>query len=266
MNFIVFIGFLFLQYFCKENESQITFTVTGIRKDLLYPLCMELTGKYLFVIEGKFSSEPNMFNSITFNLLQPVNAQVECTPISISSTGFSCDLPVYDNNILKGNTILLQLSAPKVSGFIFKNWETIIGATPGTSNKVAENVYCSPSAEAIFNVTNIESNGCNGNKNVLKLNGKWSKEIKENVRFELVIDGYDKKADCTYDIGQEYVKCLLEGYGNVKINEKYSRSSLVYIYLVSESNNTIHVDKCNDGKFLLINSFIFYLLINLLFI
>ena len=265
MNFIIFIGFLFLQYFCKE--SSITFSVTGISRNNFDTLCLESTGKYSFSIKGKFSSDPNIFKTITFNLLKPLNAQVEC--IAISSTyldsGLSCDLPVYEYE-LKKDTILLQLTAPKVSGYIFKNWEETIGANPGVSNKVAEDVSCSPTAEAIFNTTNIESNGCNENRNVLKLNGKWNKEIKNDLRFELSINENSKKADCTYDKGQEYITCLHEGYGDIKINEKYCKSSLIYVYLVSESNNTIHVDKCNDGKFILINYFIFYLLIISLFI
>ena len=152
---------------------------------------------------------------------------------------------------------------PKSSRYIIKNWEQTIGASPGTSNKV-DNTTCLPKTDAIFNITKVEKNGCNGDKNVLKLNGKWNKET-DSTRFELKIDGFSKKADCSYAKGKEYITCQLEGYGDIKINEKYCKS-FFSVYLISGYDNIYHVSNCNDGKLIRINSIIFYLLIILLFI
>ena len=263
VTFLVFLVFLFVQYFCKEQESQITFTVYGI-KECILP-CVPALGSYTFYIEGEFSSTPSFIDTLTLNLLQPLNAQAICNPFgktSYSNGVLQCEINLCDYKI-DGN-ILLQLDVPKDSIYIFKNWEQTIGVSPGTSNKV-DNTTCLPEAKAIFNVTNIEKNGCNGNKNVLKLNGKWDKEV-DNIKFDLKIDGHSKKAYCSYVKGKEYVTCQLEGYGNIKINEKYCKSTILEIYLISESEHSIHVDECSDGKLIGINSIIFYLLIISLFI
>ena len=260
MYFLVFLVFLFAQYYCKEQESQITFTVSGITKHILP--C--LSGSYTFNIEGEFSSSTSILETLTIDLLQPSNAKAVCSPFgktSYTSDLFQCEINVCDYRI-DGN-ILLELDVPKSSRYIIKNWEQTIGASPGTSNKV-DNTTCLPKTDAIFNITKVEKNGCNGDKNVLKLNGKWNKET-DSTRFELKIDGFSKKADCSYAKGKEYITCQLEGYGDIKINEKYCKS-FFSVYLISGYDNIYHVSNCNDGKLIRINSIIFYLLIILLFI
>ena len=61
MYFLVFLVFLFAQYYCKEQESQITFTVSGITKHILP--C--LSGSYTFNIEGEFSSSTSILETLT---------------------------------------------------------------------------------------------------------------------------------------------------------------------------------------------------------
>ena len=72
VTFLVFLVFLFVQYFCKEQESQFTFTVYGI-KECILP-CVPALGSYTFYIEGEFSSTPSFIDKLTLNLLQPLNA------------------------------------------------------------------------------------------------------------------------------------------------------------------------------------------------
>ena len=288
MSILVILVFLFAQYFCKVQESKNTFTVSKI--ELPYFKCMPTSGYYLFYIEGEFSSEisvTDLSKTLTLNLIQPSNGQAICTPFpktEYSNDEFQCEINICDYRI-DGN-ILVQLDAPESSVYTFTNWEQTIGASPGTSNFV-ETITCLPKAKGIFNITNVESNGCNGNKNVLKLNGKWNKQI-SSISFELDIEGYTKKAFCSYQKGNEYITCQLEGYGDIKINEKYFTCNDLYVYLISGNDNTISVNKCSSeessgsgessgsegsegsskssGKFIQINSIISYLLIILLFI
>ena len=264
MNFIILIGFLFLKFFCKQEESEISFKVINITQSPLR--CMSTLGTYLFYIYGEFSSAPNIKNIITLDLAEPSNAKALCYPFSpttIKGDFIQCEINLCDCNIT--DKILLSENEPKISGYSFPNWEETIGSNPGISNEVDENITCYPEAVATFNTLNVESNGCNKKNNVLKLNGKWDNDVND-MKFELDIDGYDKKAVCDYgDDGEEYVKCELEGYGDIKINEKYVKTNTA-VYLINESNNTVHVDKCENGKFIGINSVIFYSLILLLFI
>lgn len=259
MNFCIFLVFLFVQYYCYEYEPKITFTVTELKKS--EKPCRPTSASYLFYIEGEFSSIPESFNALKFNLLQPSNAKAICHPFQ---GYFSCIIYLYDY-IINGN-ILLPLDLPESSGYIIKNWEEIIGVSPGISNKV-DNIICIPEAKAVFNITNIESNGCDEDKIVFKLNGKWDKNINNNIAFKLEIDGFSKDAYCNYAKGKEYIICRLQGYGDIKIKEKYILNTIMYdIYSISGYDNLIHIDECNSGKFVLINYIIFYLLIILLFI
>ena len=218
MSILVILVFLFAQYFCKLQESKITFTVNKLEQEIIP--CLSSVCSYRFDIEGEFSSDIDYFKTFTLNLIQPSNAKAICSPCSKTeylNARFQCDIDICDYKL--GDKILVQLEVPESSIYTFSNWEQIIGASPGTSNKV-DTTTCLPKADKIFNITNVESNGCNGNKNVLKLNGKWSKEI-SSISFELDIEGYSKKASCSYEKGKEYLTCELEGYGDIKINEKY---------------------------------------------
>ena len=264
MNFIILIGFLFFKSLCKEEESEITFEVKNITQSPLR--CRSTLGTYLFYMYGDFSSPPNIKNIITLDLLEPSNAKALCYPFSPSTIPgdfLQCEINLCNYNIT--DKILLSVDEPKISGYSFPNWVEIIGSNPGISNKVDENITCFPEALATFNTSIVESNGCNKKNNVLKLNGKWDKEVND-MKFELDIDGYDKKAVCDYgDNEEEYLKCELEGYGDIKINEKYVKTNTA-VYLINQSSNTVHVDECENGKFIGINSVIFYSLILLLFI
>ena len=256
MKFCIFLVFLFVQYYCIEREYKVTFIVKELKK--ANEPCRPTSGSYLFYIECEFFSILYESKTLILNLLQPSNAQAICYPIEkIKSIGrhFSCILNLYDY-IIDGN-ILLQLDVPESYIYIIKNWEEIIGASPGISNKV-DNITCIPEAKAVFNITSIESNGCDENKTVFKLNGKWDKEIK-NIAFKLEIDGFSKNAYCNYNKEKKYITFKLEGYGDIKIKEKYILNSIMFdIYLISGYYNLFHVDQCNNGKLVLINSIIFY--------
>ena len=90
---------------------------------------------------------------------------------------------------------MLPLSPPNTGKYKFLRQEEIIGAEDGKSNLVAENVECFPQENNTFIPTSLTSNGCNGTKNTLSINGDWENQEKLPTfthDFKLRIDNVNK--------------------------------------------------------------------------
>ena len=114
-----------------------------------------------------------------------------CSPWSFLSQYIKCkiDTAKYPlNNV----DIILPRTAPKIAGYIFIDWDKVIGANPGTSNKIpymteVENTSI-PSSITIDNtMDNVLE------KHYFRINGEWEDKNKifslSNYGwFELVLD------------------------------------------------------------------------------
>ncbi len=244
------LSFLILQLTCLE-ESEISFNVSSIEKSQLG--CISNIGTYIFYLIGEFSSTPSILNPITLNLTIPKNATALCYPFfktSVSADLLQCEINICD--YLIEDEVILSVEKPVVEGYSFPNWKETIGASPGESNRVDDNVVCTLEAKAAFTTDSIESSGCKGKTNIFKINGKWSNET-EDLGFVLDVEGSEEKAICEYkNQKKDYIQCEFGGEGDIKIYDKYFKTN-INVYFLLESNSTIHLNKCNNPeKFLAI--------------
>ena len=80
--------------------------------------------------------------------------------------------------------------------------------------------------------------------------------------FEIILNN-GNKANCG-TINQKQIQCEINGYGDIKFNEKYFKSG-INVFKIEESYKSIHVDKCNLSSFIIFDKIILLLFIMLLF-
>lgn len=248
--------------YSKCIEDIIDFNVEKI--EIPQVSCIPKLGTYLFYIIGEFSSSPNIKKTISFNF-QSSNSKAICRPLEqtiVSKDQLQCEIDICEYPINDEN-IFLPINPPKIDGYNFPNWNKVISKYPGESNKIPEdNIICFPMKLNSYNISSIKSEGCSNEKNIVLIDGKWSDESQILPKsFEIFLDN-GNKAKCE-TINLKQIQCGIDGYGDIKFNEKYFKSG-INVFKIEESYKSIYVDKCNLSSFIIFNK-IFLLLIILLF-
>ena len=252
--------FLFFSILCLYSNctEEITFNVEKVETKVTS--CSKVAGYYAFYIDGTFSSSASVLDKIYIDLVSPENAQAECVPYS-SLNYWQCEIDICINP-LDSATIILSVNAPTDNKYKFLNWEEVIGKTPGTSNKVAENVSCAPTSENNYTPYSIVSEGCSGTKNVFVIKGEYEDQTKLPeciLDFRIIIDNEKKDmAYCESLLNKKDFRCKFEGEGDIKFEEKMFKGCSG-VYTMKKADVSLHVDKCsgedggNSSSFLSMN-------------
>ena len=255
-KFLSLACFLILLQTSFEN---VEFTVEKLDKNV--SPCSTSEGKYTFSIDGTFSGSTSYFTEsfiLDLDTSSGNKINAECRPIqTLGVYEFSCiiDISKYPlNNV----DILLPTKAPQVSQYTFKNWEQVVGAQPGTSNKIAA-VTCQPETEDTFTPSSIEIGDCTiDNKRKFNILGKW--EINKYTlyryrKFDLVLDNANKDtATCSFPDSTK-CECEFDGEAVFKIKEQNVNINRLS-YKIKEFNSGKKLDDCDDDDFVegLLNS------------
>ena len=258
---IIFLSFLISYLKCKDEI--IDFNVEKI--EISQVSCIPKLGTYLFYIIGEFSSSPDIKNVIFFNF-QSSNSKAICHPLEqtlVSKDQLQCEINICDYPINDEN-LFLPVNPPNVEGYNFPNWNKVISKYPGESNKIPEdNIICIPMELNSYNISSIKSEGCSNAKNIILIDGKWSDESQLLPgSFEIILNN-GNKANCG-KINQKQIQCEIDGYGDIKFNEKFFKSG-INVFKIEESYKSIYVDKCNYSSFIIFDKIILLLFIMLLF-
>ena len=113
-----------------------------------------------------------------------------------------------------------------------------------------------------YNISSIKSEGCSNVKNIILIDGKWSDESQLLPgSFEMALnDG--NKANCE-TINLKQIQCEIDGYGDIKFNEKYVKSG-INVFKIEESYKSINLDKCNLSSFIFFDKIILLLIMFLI--
>jgi hypothetical protein len=252
-NFKRFLSIACFLILLQNSSESVEFTVEKL--DINPSPCSSSSGQYTFSIDGTFSGSTSYFTeSFTLDLDTSSNNKInaECRPIqTLGVYEFSCiiDISKYPlNNV----DILLPTKAPQVSQYTFKNWEQVIGAQPGVSNKIAS-VSCLPEAEDTFTPSSIEIGDCTiDNKRKFNILGTWEinkYSLYKHRNFDLVLDNSSKDiATCRFP-DETKCECEFEGEGVFKIKEQYVTINL-HSYKIKEFNSGKTIDDCDDDDFI----------------
>ena len=252
-NFKRFLPIACFLILLQNSSESVEFTVEKL--DINPSPCSSSSGQYTFSIDGTFSGSTSYFTeSFTLDLDTSANSKInaECRPIqTLGVYEFSCiiDISKYPlNNV----DILLPTKAPQVSQYTFKNWEQVIGAQPGVSNKIAS-VSCLPEAEDTFTPSSIEIGDCTyDNKRKFNILGTWEinkYSLYKYRNFDLVLDNSSKDTvNCRFP-DETKCECEFEGKGVFKIKEQYVTINL-HSYKIKEFNSGKTIDDCDDDDFI----------------
>ena len=243
----------------QTSFESVEFTVEKLDKNV--SPCSTSEGKYTFSIDGTFSGSTSYFTeSFTLDLDTSSGNKInaECRPIqTLGVYEFSCiiDISKYPlNNV----DILLPTKAPQITQYTFKNWEQVIGAQPGTSNKIAA-VTCLPETEDTFTPSSIEIGDCTiDNKRKFNILGKWEKDkysLYKYRKFDLVLDNSNKDtATCSFPDNTK-CECEFDGEAVFKIKEQNVNINLLS-FKIKAFNSGKTLDDCDDDDYIegLLNS------------
>lgn len=181
------------------QETLYQFTVESLEN--VETPCNTESGFYSFVIKGSFDI-PVTGLSLELELESPKNAKADCRA---SSNGFDCSLDLVINPITE-KKILVTTKEPTSEIFDFENWEGVIGAKPGTSNKVGDkDIECAVDITNTYTVNEMESE-----EQFFGLRGNWKKDKKTLTLedFQLVLSN-DKTASCSLnDENKNEILCI----------------------------------------------------------
>lgn len=258
----LYILFLISNSKCKEEDVE--FRVQNI--ELPQVSCIPNLGTYIFYLKGNFNISPLVTNIIELNLENPTNSKSICYPLektSVSSAQLQCIINTCDYPINSEN-ILLPIEPPNTLGYKFPNWKELIGANPGTSNKIPEdNIKCLPKEINSYTLSSIKSQGCSNKKNIILVNGKWNDETQlvpneKNFVIKLINNNI---ANCHYN-NKNDIQCELNSYGEVKFIEQYFKCG-VNVFKFEKSDYSINVEQCNSSSssFIFLNKIIIFIIL-----
>ena len=252
-NFKRFLPIACFLILLQNSSESVEFTVEKL--DINPSPCSSSSGQYTFSIDGTFSGSTSYFTeSFTLDLDTSSNNKIkaECRPIQtlgVYEFSYIIDISKYPlNNV----DILLPTKAPQVSQYTFKNWEQVIGAQPGVSNKIAA-VSCLPEAEDTFTPSSIEIGDCTiDNKRKFNILGTWEinkYSLYKYRYFDLVLDNSNKDTvNCRFPDDTK-CECEFEGEAVFKIKEQYVTINL-HSYKIKEFNSGKTIDDCDDDDFI----------------
>jgi len=231
-----------------QNSNQIEFTVEGLSKD-------DCDGiKQSFSIKGTCKEScSSLTDRFTFDLETSKKDKIkaECYPIQmigIYKLSCSIDVSAYP---LDNVNLILPTKPPKVDKYTFTNWESVIGANPGTSN-VLTDIECMPTVHNTFTPSSISIEDCDiMSRHPFTISGEWEDKTKKNYLTDydsatIILDnGKNDAVDCNYRSAPTRFECKFEGSGRVKIKEQtvtISRNS----FKIKEFDSKQTVSECDD--------------------
>ena len=239
----------------QNTKEEQVFTITQIGKPFVP--CLATTGSYDFYIEGVFSEKSSILDKVYLDIETSDGRKFQsvCTPSSKTSTSsdqLQCNIEIclYP---LDNVDIILPTKAPNANGYSFPNWESTIGASPGTSNVISK-VTCLPKEKNIFIPSSIFVRECSGNNNTFTINGEWSDKtitpaLSNSLEVKIVLDNEDKDiAECDYDDDGTPIqlKCEFNGEGDIKIKEQYFEGFL-QVFKINAIDSNKKVQKCGSN-------------------
>ena len=249
----------------QNTKEEQVFTITQIGKPFVP--CLATTGSYDFYIEGVFSEKSSILDKVYLDIETSDGRKFQsmCTPFSKTSytpDELQCNIEIclYP---LDNVDIILPTKAPNANGYSFPNWESTIGASPGTSNVISK-VTCLPKEKNIFIPSSIDVKECSGNNNTFTINGEWSDKtitpaLSNSLEVKIVLDNEDKDiAECDYDDDGTPIqlKCEFNGEGDIKIKEQYFEGYL-QVFKINAIDSNKKVKKCgtssDSSNFLFLN-------------
>jgi len=243
----------------KPLESyEYIITIDKVR--LGFEPCSENYGEYYFYIYAEMNQDIDVSEEIAIDLNTSNNQIIRtiCSPHYSEIVQFFlckidiCEYPLNDIDIY------LPLDPPISQKYGFLNWKNIIGSSPGTSNKISNSkITCIPKEKNTFIPISIKSEGCDGNKNIFIINGKWMYDGDNNQPIFwdinlLILNENNKIAYCEYNYLKINLKCEYEGYGIIKFEETYSK--VAYLWKIQEFSSSTELTDClsiNNGLILL---------------
>lgn len=231
-----------------QNSNQIEFTVEGLSPD-------SCSGtKQSFSIRGRCQES---CSSITDRFMLDLETskkdkiKAECFPIQtlgVYKLSCSIDISAYP---LDNVNLILPTKPPKVDKYTFTNWESVIGANPGTSN-VLTDIECMPTIHNTFNPSSISIEDCDiMSKHPFTISGEWEDKTKKNYLTDydsatIILDnGKNDAVDCNYMSSPTRFECKFEGSGLVKIKEQIVTISS-NSFKIKEFDSKQTVSECDD--------------------
>ena len=243
-----FIALIFISI--QSSNQIIESTVKEIEVDR-YP-CSESKAQYDFdIIISSFSDSVSSFDTITFDVQTSDGRKLEtnCNPLNILSSKFMCHINV--RYPLEKTDILLPTQAPTVQNYAFKNWEQVIGANPGVSNKIG-NVTCLPEEKNTFIPSSVTIGDCFIDRS-FTINGEWEKKDKADLSdyssSKIRLDNKNGDlATCRYKTSFKGFDCNFSGEGDINMKEQYF-TVLGEVYKMKEFNSGKSAKRCDDDDF-----------------
>ena len=253
--FIALILFVF-----QKSSQNIEFTI--IEKGEISQNCIEDEGDFAFNIFGNYDRTKVNDNILPDFLLEVETSDEKKIKANCSikyNSYFLCKIDATQNTLNKVD-ILLPTKAPNIEEYTFKNWEEVIGAKPGVTNRLA-NVECIPEEEDTFLPTSITIQECwTKIFHLIQISGSWINKTDDlPAIIELILDNDNRDfIYCNNNISEPYgLKCYFKGEGYIKIKEQYYKhitfsikdSKREYhstVYKVKEIDSKKRVKKCHD--------------------
>ena len=254
-----FLSIVLVLILLQNSKESVEFTVDKLEK-MSVLACRTSLATYSFSIKGTFSDSTSLTDSFTLNMETSTGNKIDgkCTPIqSLGVYSFSCSIDVAKYP-LDNVDILLPTTAPQTTQYTFKNWDTVIGAQPGVSNKI-DSVSCSVTAQDTFTPTSITLDDCTfDNKRRFNINGNWglaNSVSKTNYgTTDIVLDNQNQDtAKCVYYSESNQFKCEVVVGGLLNIKEQYVQI-LLNSYKISAFNSGETAKDCDDDDDEYINS------------
>lgn len=206
-----------------QNSSQTDFTVEGLSADGC------ANPEYSFSINGNCQDCSALTDRFTLNLdtSKKQTVKAECLPIQllgIHKISCTIDSSVYP---LDNVNIILPAKAPKVGKYNFINWDSTIGANPGTSN-VLKDAVCIPKAANTFTPSSITDDDCDVlGYSAFTINGEWEDKSSLNIpsinsKAKIFLDNSNQDAaECDYMNQPVRFTCKIRGDGRLKNKEQF---------------------------------------------
>lgn len=164
------------------------------------------------------------------------------------------DISAYPlNNV----SIIFPIKAPNSENYNFTNWETIIGAQPGTSN-VFTYIKCLPKETNTFIPSNITIKDCDkSGLHPFSINGDWEKynKNKDNLMTDylkatIFLDNNNKDmVNCSYRNKQIRFDCKFNDETPLKFKEQHVKILLQSFKIKAfDSGKILTKCKINDNK------------------
>ena len=206
--------------------------------------------KYDFdIIINSFNDSVTLSDIISFHVQTSDGRKLDtsCNPYQFLYSKFMCHINV--RYLLDKSDIFLPIQAPSVKKYSFKNWEQVIGANPGVSNKIG-NVTCLPEEQNTFIPSSVTIENCYYNYRSFTINGEWEKkdkvDLSNRLSGKILLDNKNGDiASCRYQASYNGFECSFSGEGVINMKEQYF-TTLYGVYKMKEFNSGKYSNQCDD--------------------